>query len=62
MNATLQEVQQKLDEKCLRDVKFFFTDLHSVPNSQVTEQVAFILSSHLKGSVKPAKPLGDSQR
>lgn len=55
----LEEVQRKLDSQGLRDVKFFFTGLHSKPHSEVTEKIALILRSHLAGFIKPAKPLAD---
>lgn len=62
MNAEdkdLEKVQQTLNSQGLRDVKFFFTGLHSKPHSEVTEKIALILRSHLAGFVKPAKPLSD---
>ena len=56
----LADVQRELESRGMRDVKFSFTsDVKSMPNSDVTNEVAFVLGTYLRGDFVPFKPFGD---
>ncbi|MBP6367817.1 MAG: hypothetical protein KBA82_04320 [Nitrosomonas sp.] len=55
----LETVQVELDRLGLRDVKFFFTELNSKLNSAVRDEVAYVLSTHLRGDSVTLEPFGD---
>lgn len=62
-NDDLSKVQANLDGLGLRDVKFFFSNLDTKSNSTVRDEIAYVLSTHLRGdSVRlNDHPLGDAQ-
>jgi hypothetical protein len=55
----LQAVQTELNERGVRDVKFFFNSEHSV--SEAKEKVAYFLKTYLRGDCELAPPAGDTK-
>ena len=63
MNSTndLDTVQRELDKLGVCDIKIFFTGaVSSTPNSDVTRDVAYLLSTYLRGDYVPLPLFGDS--
>lgn len=58
--SSLQAVQAKLNERGVRDVKFFFNQETS-PLSDMKERVAYVLDTYLRGDCEQAQPAGDTK-
>jgi len=57
---SLQAVQAQLNDRGVRDVKFFF-DQENTTLTGMKEMVAYFLSTYLRGDCVPALPAGDSK-
>lgn len=56
----LEVVQSTLDQRGLRDVKFFFSlDVQAKKNSDVVREVAYVLNTYLRGDRILMPLLGD---
>lgn len=59
----LDNVQKRLNEKGVRDVKFFFTpNVKTMTKSVLKQDVAYVLSTYLDGYKTPLSKFGDSQK
>lgn len=60
-NQRLQEVQSALEQRGVRDVKFFFKlEANAMPASEVKNSVTGVLEQYLAGKCAPMGKLGDS--
>lgn len=59
-NECLHELQAALQQRGMRDVKFFFQPgLDAVPGSEVASGVANFLDAYVKGRMKSIDRVGD---
>lgn len=58
---SLQAVQTTLDERGVRDVKFFFSDDSHSSLSDAKQKVAYILETYLRGDAALSSAAGDSK-
>ena len=57
----LQEVQTKLNNRGLKDVKLFFSlNVSSKANTNVLKEVAYVLNTYERGDFVAMEPFGDS--
>lgn len=57
--SALQAVQTELEQRGVRDVKFFFNSEH--PVSDAKDKVAYFLHTYLRGDCEAATLAGDSK-
>lgn len=61
--SDLECVQQKLNDLGVCDVKFFFTSaVRSMPTSDVTQDIALLLSTYLDKYRVPLELFGDTNK
>lgn len=63
MNSSneLREVQKRLNDRGVRDVKFFFTpSVMTMTNSVLKQDVAYLLGTYLDGYKVPLERFGDT--
>jgi len=53
----LEAVQEKLNNRGLRDVKFFFHNVNSVPTNDMYDQVAYALHTYERGDCTELLPV-----
>lgn len=62
-NVDLDKAQKSLEARGLCDIKFFFTGgVSSTPNSDVTNEIAYVLNTYERGDRVPLEPFGDSAK
>ena len=62
VQTRLKGLEQKLKDRGVKDVKFFWGPLDEKPLSQIAEDVCEVLEAVLSGNTKPLPPIGDSQK
>jgi hypothetical protein len=60
MATRLEQIQQDLENRGVKDVKFAFSeDINKVPKSEVEESICEVLEAHLNGKFSALSPLHD---
>jgi len=61
MTTSLQAVQDQLNERGVRDVKFYFSDESHSSLSDAKNKVAYFLETYLRGDASSSPAMGDSK-
>lgn len=59
---SLQEVQDTLNKRGVRDVKFFFSEDSRSRLSDAKQKVAYILETYMRGDFHASPAAGDSKK